>query len=58
MVSVNTNYGALVALQNLNATQSDLQTTQNRITTTSCSDTCHICTILFVTRVMSTILRT
>jgi len=33
MVSVNTNYGALVALQNLNATQSDLQTTQNRITT-------------------------
>jgi len=33
MVSVNTNYGALVALQNLNATQSDLATTQQRIST-------------------------
>ena len=33
MVSVNTNIGALVALQNLNSTQSQLQTTQQRITT-------------------------
>ena len=31
--SVNTNPGALVALQNLNATQSQLQTTQSRIST-------------------------
>jgi flagellin len=33
MVSVNTNYGALIALQNLNATQSQLATTQQRIST-------------------------
>ena len=33
MSSINTNAGALVALQNLNATQSSLQTTQNRIST-------------------------
>ena len=33
MTSVNTNYGALVALQNLNVTQNELQTTQNRIST-------------------------
>src|SRR5204863_200545 len=31
--SVNTNVGALVALQNLNATNADLQTTQGRINT-------------------------
>jgi len=31
--SVNTNVGAMVALQNLSATQSDLMTTQNRINT-------------------------
>ncbi|CAL4867462.1 Flagellin [Asticcacaulis sp. MM231] len=31
--SVNTNAGALVALQNLNKTNSDLQTVQNRINT-------------------------
>src|SRR4051812_34586320 len=31
--SVNTNYGAMIALQNLNATNSELQTTQNRINT-------------------------
>jgi len=31
--SVNTNYGALVALQNLNKTASDLQVTQQRIST-------------------------
>jgi len=31
--SVNTNMGAMVALQNLSATQADLQTTQNRINT-------------------------
>ncbi len=31
--SVNTNVGAMVALQNLNATQSQLMTTQNRINT-------------------------
>ena len=31
--SVNTNAGALVALQNLSLTQSQLQTTQNRINT-------------------------
>jgi len=31
--SVNTNYGAMVALQNLNKTNSDLQVTQNRINT-------------------------
>jgi len=33
MNSVNTNVGAMVALQNLNSTQSDLATTQNRINT-------------------------
>jgi flagellin len=33
MTSVNTNVGAMVALQNLNQTQSDLMTTQNRINT-------------------------
>jgi flagellin len=33
MLSVNTNAGALVALQNLNSTQQQLQTTQNRINT-------------------------
>src|SRR5438105_5141834 len=33
MNSVNTNVGAMVALQNLAATQSDLMTTQNRINT-------------------------
>ena len=33
MVSVNTNIGAMVALQNLNSTQSQLETTQSRITT-------------------------
>ena len=33
MNSVNTNVGAMVALQNLNATQSDLSTTQSRINT-------------------------
>lgn len=32
-LSVNTNYGALVALQNLNATNSELDTVQNRINT-------------------------
>jgi flagellin len=32
-VSVNTNYGAMVALQNLNKTSTELQTTQNRIST-------------------------
>jgi len=31
--SVNTNVGAMVALQNLSATQSDLMTTQNRVNT-------------------------
>jgi flagellin len=31
--SINTNHGALVALQNLNATNRDLNTTQNRINT-------------------------
>ena len=31
--SVNTNYGAMVALQNLTATQSDLAMTQNRVNT-------------------------
>lgn len=31
--SVNTNFGAMVALQNLNKTNSDLQVTQNRINT-------------------------
>src|SRR5579859_5338135 len=31
--SVNTNIGAQIALQNLTSTQSDLQTTQNRIST-------------------------
>src|SRR5580698_6190280 len=31
--SVNTNVGAMVALQNLSTTQSELQTTQNRINT-------------------------
>jgi len=33
MPSVNTNYGAMIALQNLNVTQTELQTTQNRIST-------------------------
>ena len=33
MNSVNTNVGALIALQNLNATNSELNTTQNRINT-------------------------
>jgi flagellin len=33
MNSVNTNVGAMVALQNLNSTQSELATTQNRINT-------------------------
>ena len=33
MLSVNTNYGAMVALQNLNQTQADLAATQNRIAT-------------------------
>ena len=33
MLSVNTNYGAMVALQNLTQTQADLATTQNRIST-------------------------
>ena len=33
MTSVNTNVGAMVALQNLNQTNSDLMTTQNRINT-------------------------
>ena len=33
MQSVNTNVGALIALQNLTATQQDLATTQNRIST-------------------------
>eukprot|EP01040_Poterioochromonas_malhamensis_P023344 gene23344-28599_t len=31
--SINTNVGALVALQNLNATSTSLQQTQNRIST-------------------------
>ena len=31
--SVNTNYGAMVALQNLNKTNMQLLTTQNRINT-------------------------
>jgi flagellin len=33
MISVNTNQGAMVALQTLNATNRDLETTQNRIST-------------------------
>ncbi|MDV6329565.1 flagellin [Asticcacaulis sp. 201] len=33
MASVNTNFGAMIALQNLNATQNELQTTQQRIST-------------------------
>lgn len=33
MASVNTNYGAMVALQQLNATNAELQTTQTRINT-------------------------
>ena len=33
MTSVNTNVSAMAALQNLNATQAQLQTTQNRINT-------------------------
>ena len=33
MVSVNTNYGAMVALQNLNSTQSELSTVQDRLNT-------------------------
>lgn len=31
--SINTNFGAMIALQNLNATAGDLKTTQNRIST-------------------------
>ena len=33
MTSVNTNYGAMVALQQLNSTNSQLETTQSRINT-------------------------
>ena len=33
MASVNTNYGASIALQNLNKTNSELERTQNRINT-------------------------
>ncbi len=33
MLSVNTNYSAMIALQNLNATNSDLESVQNRIST-------------------------
>jgi flagellin len=33
MISVNTNNGAMVALQTLNATNRELETTQNRIST-------------------------
>jgi flagellin len=33
MLSVNTNYSAMIALQNLNLTQSELETVQNRINT-------------------------
>jgi flagellin len=33
MLSVNTNYGAMIALQNLNKTNSELSTTQNNINT-------------------------
>jgi len=33
MLSVNTNYSAMIALQNLNYTNSDLETVQNRIST-------------------------
>jgi flagellin-like hook-associated protein FlgL len=33
MRSVNTNYSAMIALQNLNLTQSELETVQNRINT-------------------------
>jgi flagellin len=33
MISVNTNYGAMIALQNLNATNADLNAVQNRIDT-------------------------
>jgi len=33
MISVNTNYGAMIALQNLNQTNSELDGTQNRINT-------------------------
>ncbi len=33
MLSVNTNYGAMIALQNLNKTNADLATTQNNINT-------------------------
>ena len=33
MASVNTNYGAMVALQQLNSTNKDLETTQSRINT-------------------------
>jgi flagellin len=33
MISVNTNYGAMVALQNLNSTNTDLQNVQTRINT-------------------------
>ena len=33
MASINTNYGASIALQNLNKTNSELERTQNRINT-------------------------
>jgi flagellin len=33
MASINTNYGAMIALQNLNATSRDLNVTQNRVST-------------------------
>ena len=33
MLSVNTNYGAMIALQNLNKTTSELEDAQNRINT-------------------------
>jgi len=33
MASINTNYGAAIALQNLNKTSSELERTQNRINT-------------------------
>ena len=33
MLSVNTNYGAMIALQNLNKTNSELDTVQNHINT-------------------------
>ena len=33
MLSVNTNYSAMIALQNLNSTNTDLETVQNKIST-------------------------